>query len=248
MTNVNGKEYRILGVITARGKSKGLPGKNLRLLHGKPMIAYTIEAALKSRVVDKLVLTTDDPEIAEVGKKYGAEAPFLRPAYLASDTAHSPDVVMHAAQFVEDNDGYRADYIITFQPTSPLRKPEHIAAGVKKIIETGADSLVGVKAADFPPFWLLEMNEKGRLVPFVKSETDYFCLERQQLPKVYQPNGALFITKCDVLFKDKVLVAKDNAGLEMDGESSLDVDDIFDFKMIEFVMEERERKDKEQRE
>src|SRR3990167_5226090 len=117
------KQYKILGIITARGGSKGVPGKNIKLLGGKPLIAYSIEAAQKSGVFDRIILTTDDLKIAEVAKKYGCEAPFMRPAELAGDAVQHLPVLRHAVQWLKDNEGYSPDYCMTLQPTSPLPEP-----------------------------------------------------------------------------------------------------------------------------
>jgi CMP-N,N'-diacetyllegionaminic acid synthase len=228
---------KFLGVILARGGSKGLPGKNIRLLNGKPLIAYTIEAAIDCKEIDRVIVTTDSKEIADISRKYGAEVPFMRPANLAKDTTHTPPVIIHAVKELE-KEGYDPDYVITLQPTSPLRKVEHLSSGIKTILKTGSESLMSVKEADFPPFWLVEYR-KGRLHPFVKSKTDYFCLERQQLPKVYQPNGAVYITKKDVLLIKRILITKDCSAIIMDHESSLDVDTKLDFEFIESVMKGR---------
>ena len=149
---------KILGVITARGGSKGIPGKNIKPFLGKPLIAYTIEAAKKSGVFDpavggtsRLILSTDDPEIAEVAKKYGCEVPFMRPKELAEDkSAHLP-VMQHAVQWLKDNENYQPDYVMILQPTSPLRQPFHIKEAVELILKTGADSADRSQGPVSPP-------------------------------------------------------------------------------------------------
>ncbi|MFH0832261.1 MAG: acylneuraminate cytidylyltransferase family protein [Candidatus Aenigmatarchaeota archaeon] len=229
---------KFLGVILARGGSKGLPGKNIRPLNGKPLIAYSIEGALKCKELDRVIVTTDSREIAEVSKSYGAEVPFMRPSHLAKDTTHTPPVIIHAVKQLEKN-GYYPDYVVTLQPTSPLRKAEHISLGIKTILKTKSESLMSVKEAEFPPFWLVEYKNK-RLYPFVKSKTDYFCLERQQLPKVYQPNGAVYITKTSALLKRRVLITKDCSAIIMDHTSSLDIDTALDFEFIESVLKNKQ--------
>jgi N-acylneuraminate cytidylyltransferase/CMP-N,N'-diacetyllegionaminic acid synthase len=234
------EKKNVIGVILARGGSKGLPGKNTRELHGKPLIAYTIEAALKSGILDRVIVTTEDKEIAEVAKKHGAEVPFMRPAELAKDTAHTPPVIEHAAGWLEENEDYSVDYVVTLQPTSPLRKPEHIKEAVEKIIETGAECVVGVCETEYPPYWMMKL-EGDRLMPFIATEgVDYFCLERQQLPKTYKPNGAIYVTRRDVLKEKGILISEDCRAILMDHESSLDVDTLLDFKTIELVMEEKD--------
>jgi len=131
----------VLGVITARGGSKGIPGKNLKLLGGRPLIAYTIDAARQSGALDRLILSTDDPAIAEVGRSMGCEVPFIRPADLALDqTPHLP-VMQHAVEWLAANDGYRPDLVLILQPTSPLRRAEHVREAVSLAQTSGADSV-----------------------------------------------------------------------------------------------------------
>src|SRR3990167_5792850 len=142
---------KILGVITARGGSKGIPGKNIKSLLGKPLIVYTIEAAKASGVFDpaaggasRLILSTDDPSIAEVAKKYSCEVPFMRPKIeeLAGDKATHLEVMKHAISWLKEKENYHPDYTMILQPTSPMRKPEHIKEAVELILKTGADSAV----------------------------------------------------------------------------------------------------------
>jgi len=231
------KGKTVVAVIPARAGSKGLPGKNIRKLLGKPLISYTIEAALRSKFIDRTIVSTDGKKIADVARKYGAEVPFLRPAYLATDTAHTPPVIEHAVSYLEDREGYKVDVVVTLQPTSPLRRANHIDLGIKKFLKVGADSLASVKEA-FPPWWLF--RPKGdRVVPFIefKKGVNALNLERQQLPRVYQANGALYVTKRDYLKRANSLVnPKSCAHLLMDEESSLDVDTPLDFKVIEQVL------------
>lgn len=229
----------IVGVIPARGGSKGLPGKNIAILAGKPVLAYTIEAALKSKVLDRVILTTNDKKIADIGKRYGAEVPFIRPAYLAKDATHTPPVIEHAVRFLE-KDGYKVDIVVTLQPTSPLRKPEHIREAVKKIMETNADSVISV-CESYPPWWLMRFKGE-KLVPFLKHDKDYLILEKQQLPfKAYKINGAVYVTKRDVLRKKGVIIAKNCNAVVMNEESSLDIDTAIDLKIIKTIIKERKK-------
>lgn len=229
----------VVAVIPARARSKRLPSKNIKKLLGKPLIFYTIKAALRSKFIDRTIVSTDSKKIAKIAKKYGAEAPFLRPARLATDTAHTPPVIEHAINYLE-NGGYKVDIVATLQPTSPLRQIEHIDLGIKKFLSAGTDSLVGVKEA-FPPWWLFK--PKGdKVVPFTefKKGVNAFNLERQQLPKVYQVNGALYVTKRNYLKRANSLInPKSCAYLLMDEESSLDIDTPLDFKITEQVLKTR---------
>lgn len=158
---------RVLGLVPARGGSKGLPGKNMRLLHGKPLLAYTVDAARASGVVDRVVLSTDDPAIADVGRAAGLEVPFLRPPTLAADDTPMLPVIEHAVAALSEG-GWAADIIVLLQPTSPLRQAAHVRRSVELLQESGADSVVSV--VELPrhlsPDYVMRV-EDGRLVPFL---------------------------------------------------------------------------------
>ncbi len=234
----------VVGVVVARGGSKGLPGKNIRPLRGKPLLAYTLEAARAARRLDRVILSTDAPEIAEVGKKYGAEVPFLRPKRLARDRTNTPPVIEHAVRYLEEHERYRVDIVVTLQPTSPLRRSEHIDAAIKLLLENPRfDSVISVREeVIFSPFWMF--RAKGKiLVPFVDDGTDYSLKERQELPKVYQPNGAVYVTRRELL-REKGVVFSAYAGGRtgftiMDSVSSLDIDSHLDLVVAETLMEGR---------
>jgi len=158
---------KVLGLVPARGGSKGLPGKNTRLLHGKPLLAYTAEAALSSGVIDRVVLSTDDTAIADVGRVSGLDVPFLRPAELAADDTPMLPVIVHAVTRLA-NEGWEADIVVLLQPTSPLRTPAHIRRSVELLRATNADSVVSV--VELPrhlsPDYVMRV-ENDRLVPFL---------------------------------------------------------------------------------
>jgi len=231
-----GKGYNVVGVILARGKSKGLPGKNIKLLSGTPLIAYSIDASLSSGVIDRTIVTTDDERIADIAGKYKAEVPFLRPKRLARDTTHTPEVIEHAINYLERKEGYRVDVVVTLQPTSPFRTDADIRRGVKKFLKTKSSSLVSVCLVNFSPYWMVKM-ENGKLKRFVDDGVDYFCLERQQLPKIYQPNGALYVTRRDILRDDNVIIGENPEAIIMNKESSIDIDGPEDFMLAEYIVE-----------
>ncbi len=194
---------KILGVITARGGSKGIPGKNIKPLLGKPLIAYTIEAAQKSGIFDRLILSTDDEAIASVAKKYGIEVPFLRPAELAEDkTPHLP-VMQHAVQWMREKDDYIPDYVAILQPTAPLRQPEHLKEAWELLSSRGADSVISV--TEIPghsnPMWAIKIDENSFGTLFVSGEPIRKRIpRRQELPKAYVNSGAVYIFKTELLF------------------------------------------------
>ena len=181
----------ILGIIAARGGSKAIPRKNLAVLANKPLIAWTVEVAIQSDSLDRLVISTDDPEIAEVGKKLGAEVPFLRPGELATDTATSMDVILHAIRWFDENESYRPDYILLLQPTSPLRTVTDIHRSIELVLAKRADSVVSVCETRQHPLWMKGVNEEGKLVDlYPQSATP---TRRQDLQPLFALNGAIYL-------------------------------------------------------
>ena len=193
---------KVLGVVTARGGSKGIPGKNLKLLAGRPLIDYTIDAARQSGSFDRLILSTDDATIAEAGKRAGCEVPFLRPTELAHDeTPHLP-VMQHAVSWLATHDGYRPEFVMILQPTSPLRQARHLQEAVALLEQSGADSLVSVSAVPlhFHPLRTLRVDEAGNAVLFVTGEPVRRRINRrQELPPAAVMNGAIYLFRARVL-------------------------------------------------
>ena len=224
---------KILAIITARGGSKSLPGKNIKILAGKPLIAWTIQAALKSGYLDRVIVSTDDKKIAAVAKKYHAEVPFLRPAKLAKDKTSTVPVLLHALHWLKLKEGYSPDAVVTLQPTSPLRRTEHIDEALRLFYKTGADSVVSVCRAEHSPYWMMKV--KGdRASPFMKDTSEH--KRRQDLPPVYRPNGAVYVTRYGVLTKQKRILGRDTRAMVMDAESSVDIDTAMDFKLAEVIL------------
>ena len=238
---------KILGIITARGGSKGVPGKNIKLLGGKPLIVYTIEAAKKSGVFDRIILTTDDPKIAEVAKKYGCEVPFMRPAELAGDGVQHLPVLRHAVQWLKDNEGYSSEYIMTLQPTSPFRQPEHIQQAVDIILKTGADSVLGVSEipGHFSPHKSMTLDDDaGKLVLFNGSPVKKRTMRRQDLPTCYFSNGTIYLYKTSNLFlsdDQAAFFGDDVRACVIDFQYSLDIDTPEDWELAEFLFAKMNR-------
>lgn len=225
--------FGAIAVIPARGGSKGIPHKNITDLAGKPLIAYTIEAALKAKTLRRVIVSTDDAEIAEIAKSYGAEVPFLRPAELARDDTPSPTVVQHTVRYVEEDEGHRLDAVVLLQPTSPLRNERHIDEAVEKLFESGADSVITVCKVRHHPYWCFVV--KGdRLYPF--SKKGITISRHQDLPQVYAANGAVYVVKRDVLFKQSSLFGKDTRAVVMSLKDSMDIDDYTDLFVAEMVL------------
>ena len=230
------KGYKILAFIPARGGSKGLPRKNIKPLLGKPLIAWTVEQAKNSKYIDKVVVSTDDEEIAEISKKYGAEVPFLRPKELARDDSPTIDAIIHAINWFEER-GEFFDILILLQPTSPLRTTEDIDNAIELFLNNkDALSLISVKENEHPPFWSLEIENKF-LKPLFGEE--YFKKRRQELPKSYMPNGAIFISYVDILKKYKTFYTPKTIAYIMPPERSIDIDNEFDFLLAEFILKNK---------
>ena len=226
---------KIVAIIPARGGSKGVKRKNIRQLNNKPLIAYTIEAAHRSKYIEKVVVSTEDIEIAEVSKYYGAEVPYLRPVELATDTAATIDVILNMLKYLEDNEGYKSEYVALLQCTSPFRNEKHIDEAIEKLFHTQMDAITSVCEVKDNPYWSNVFNGE-RLEYFLEVGRNF--TRRQDLPKVYTFNGAIYIIKTEVLKKLKTLEPDRLTGYIMDELSSCDIDTELDFKMAELMMGE----------
>lgn len=225
--------FKTLALITARGGSKGLPRKNVLPAGGKPLIAWTIEAAQQSRSVDKVVLSSDDDEIMEAAEKWGCDVPFRRPAFLASDTASSMDVVKHA---LNELPGY--DYVILLQPTSPMRTAYDIDAAFSLLQSCRAPSCVSVCEAEQSPYWMYKIGSDNRLEELLtKSE---LVTRRQDLPPVYVLNGAIYIAKVDWLREKGSFLEDGCVAYLMPKDRSIDIDNAGDFEKFRIEVEKKD--------
>ena len=220
------KKPKVLALITARGGSKGLPRKNILPLGGKPLIAWTIEAAQQSGIADQIVLSSDDNEIIKVAETWGCSVPFKRPSVLASDIASSVDVVMHT---LDQLPGF--DYIVLLQPTSPLRNAEDIKNAFNALLEAKAKSCISVTEVEQSPYWMYLEDNESRLVKLIHKPD--VPTRRQDLPKVYIPNGAIYISEIKELIKNKTFIGNNCIAYKMTAESSIDIDCAKDFKKAE---------------
>lgn len=229
---------RVLAVITARGGSKGVPRKNVVPLGGKPLIAWTIDAAHQSEHLTRVIVSTDDEEIADVARRHGADVPFMRPPELAADTSHHPDVMVHAVEFMANEFGESFDMVMCLQPTVPFRTADHIDEGIVRFKHSGAQSLISLKKQDYPPWWMFRIEDERIAAAFeYEPGVNVFNLERQQLPRVYRPNGAIYLTTTAALIKWHRLVDPDDcACFVMDEGASVDIDTFADFAMAEAML------------
>lgn len=227
----------VLGLIPARGGSKGIPGKNLAPLCGKPLIAWTIDAARMARGVDRVVVSTDAQSIADAARAHGAEVPFLRPAELARDDTSGVAPPLHALRWLAEHEGYRPDALLLLQPTSPLRTVEDIEGALALFTSTAADSVVGVTAAQHHPYHLRTMAQDGRIAPFIVPE--HQVVRRQDLPPVFALNGALWLIRSEVLLTKEDWYTDRTWGYVMPAERSLDVDTPWDLHLAELILGDR---------
>ncbi len=227
---------RILGLVPARGGSKRLPGKNLLPLAGRPLIAHTIGAARACKAIERVVVTTDDPSIAEASREAGAEVPFLRPQALSTDAATSLDVVLHALDWLRENDGYAPDAVMLLQPTSPLRRVEHLDAAIVRWRESGVESaLISVTAAR-PLSWLYVLNSGQGLAPlYPKGEAPE--LAPGATPVL--PNGAIYLAAESYLRRHGGFAGPATYGFPMSPLDSVDVDTAEDFALAQALAASR---------
>lgn len=222
------KDKTFLVIIPARGGSKRLPRKNVLDLAGKPLIAWSIEAGLKSKYIDKVVVSSDDEEILNISKLYGAET-IKRPNELASDAATTFDAIRHTINNIE-----KYDYIVLLQPTSPLRNEKHIDEAIELLDSKKADAIVSVCEMDHSPLWSNTLPQNGSMCNFLREEV--LNKRSQDLEKYYRINGAIYICKTKRLLEEKSFFIKDNIfAYKMDRKSSVDIDEEIDFKMAEFL-------------
>ena len=222
---------KVLGLVAARGGSKGLPGKNVRPLCGKPLIAWSIDAAKAASSLDAIVVSTDDEAIADAARRAGAEVPFMRPPELADDTASSIDVVLHAVDQLAAA-GRQFDIVVLLEPTSPLREPEDIERGLARLVETGAGSVVSVcRAESVHPAFMFRQGQDLRLRPFMERQPT--GLRRQEIEPLYFLEGTLYASRIDVLRAKRSFYHEDTVGYEVPKWKSLEIDDIDDFLMAE---------------
>lgn len=226
-----------LAIIPARGGSKRLPRKNILDLCGKPLIAYTIEAALKSKSISKVVVSSDDEEILNISKKFGADI-IKRPIDLARDTATTFDAIKHTIDNFE-----KYDYIVLLQPTSPLRNEKHIDEAIQLLKEKNAHAVISVCKMEHSPLWSNTLPKDGSMNNFLEEEI--LKKRSQDLEKYYRLNGAIYICRTDKLLKNKDFFIKDYIfAYVMDRESSIDIDEEIDFEIAEFFYCIKNRKNK----
>lgn len=226
---IDGK--KVLALITARSGSKGVPNKNVKPLAGKPLILWTIEPALKSDYVDRLIVSTDSENIAAVAASGGCEVPFLRPDHLATDICGSMEVIIHAL----DNIAEKYDYLLLLQPTSPFRKKQDIDEIIEYCVGLQAEAVVSVSEVKHPMF--LFYTEGGVLRRFFKSGDRQ--IRRQDMPSAYEHNGALYLSTIDFLYKNKSYMAENVFPYVTSGDINVDIDTFEDWRYAEYIAKDK---------
>jgi CMP-N-acetylneuraminic acid synthetase len=230
---------QVLGLICARLGSKGIPRKNLCALHGKPLVAWIIQAALGAPSLHRVVMSTEASEIADAARQYGAEVPFLRPGALALDTTPGVAPVLHAITWFEENEGYRPEYVMLLQPTSPLTSAGDIESAVEMAVTTGADSLVSICEASQHPYWTYRLRQDGTIAGFAGSdcrEMEKKYPRRQDLPPAYVENGAIHLARRSALLREESFYSPAMRGYLMPLERSLDIDTPLDLRLAEWFL------------
>ena len=238
--HISNKSPRVLGITLARGGSKSVPGKNIRPVLGVPLIAYTIYEALKSKWISRLIVSSDDREIRCTAIEYGAEAPFVRPDELATDTASALSADQHAVTWAEEDEGQKYDYVVELMCTNPMRTSDDIDKVVEKIIKTGADSVIGVTK--------LEDHHPIRIKKIVDDRITDFCLpeipetHRQQLkPDAYIRNGSIYACKRDLLMNGHRYGTENSRPYIMPSEQSVNIDTEIDLIVAEILLKRYSR-------
>lgn len=224
----------MIAIIPARGGSKGLPGKNIRPLNGKPLIAYAIEAALKAKHIDRVIISTDDEGIARVAMEYGAELPFMRPAELASDTAMAIDNYIYTIGRLEQEGGKSIDGFVVLQPTSPLRIAEDIDGAIELFEQKGADSVISYCQEAHPISWHKYLDEEGRFENIFNTNIK----NRQENRVSYYPNGAVYVFRTSMI-RDRKYYTDNSYAYVMPRTRSVDIDFIEDFEYAEFLLKKK---------
>lgn len=229
------EQYHITALIPARGGSKRLPRKNIKILGGKPLIVWTIDVAKQSKYIDSIVVSTDNNEIKDVAKKFGASVPFLRPRELSTDTASSFDVIKHAIEFLDINK--KNHLIVLLQPTSPLRTVEELDGALELFVDKKALGVVSISECEYSPLWSNTLPESFSMENFIRPEVE--GKRSQDLPIYYRLNGSIYIYNiCQLLKNNTIFFDNTVYGFETNINTSIDIDNEFDFKLAQFLLME----------
>ena len=235
---------KVLGLITARDGSKGIPGKNIALLGDKPLISWTIEAALNASVIDKLIVSTDSKQIADISREWGAEVPFIRPLELSGDNSPHIDVMVHAVKWLRDNEAYFPDYLMLLQPTSPFRTSQDIDQSAALVFESGADCVISIQESLSHPYTMTQISEDNMFTGFLMSSKHQGKYQnRQTRPTFYSLNGAIYLIKVNTLLDAHTIYPDFTMTYIMPEERSLDIDTLWDLKIANLLVDKLDHKE-----
>jgi CMP-N,N'-diacetyllegionaminic acid synthase len=235
------KDIKVLCTICARGGSKGVKNKNIKPINGKPLIAYTVEQAIQSKLFEHVIISTDSDDIANIAENYGAEVFFKRSTEMASDTAGKLDVIKDA--FIRSEEYYdtKFDYLIDLDATAPLREVDDILNSFKQFLDDNNDNLITAMSSRRSPYFnLIEVNIDGRV--YLSKKLDNPIVRRQDVPKSYDMNASIYIWKRDVILSENSIFLEKTGLYIMPEERSIDIDTELDYKFVEFIMKENDAK------
>ena len=224
---------KVLAVIPARGGSKGIPRKNIKPLAGKPLIAWTIESVLQARGMGRVIVSTEDEEIAAVARQYGAAVPFMRPLALALDDTPGIAPVLHAIEQLPS-----FEWVLLLQPTSPLRSVDDIEGITQFCLDQDAPSAVSITEVSEHPFWMYQQDGRNRLQPLIPNRPE--VTRRQDLPSAYSLNGAMYLARKDWLIDNQGFIGPETLGYVMPKERSVDLDSPIDWQWVEYLIERKD--------
>jgi N,N'-diacetyllegionaminate synthase len=230
----------VVAIIPARGGSVSVPLKNIKELNHRPLISYMVKAALAAKKVDRVIVSTDHEKIAELARQYGAEVPFKRPADISEDVP-TEMVIQHAINYLEKKENYHVDIVVTLQATTPLVTGIDIDNAVSRLVEKDVDSVVSVADIHEYPWWMMRY-QNNNFVPFMEQDIKGDITVRQNLPKLFIPNGGIYVTRRDVVMKESRIYGKRCEAYVMPKERSNDIDDILDFRIIESIIKDENEK------
>ncbi len=228
---------RVLFLCTARGGSKGVPGKNIREIAGIPLVGYKIISALRTNVEKRVICSTDSDEIAAVARRYGAEVPFMRPAELARDDSKSMDVIIHAMAWLTEHGDRPYDAVMLMEPSAPFATHVHFQRSIEMLQEKDALSVIGMRQVEPHPVWMAELGPDGQMDKHYEQMAWAAEKRRQDFPKVYTMNGALYLMRWDHLLRTRERYTARSFGLVMPHEYSIEIDNQHDLRFAQFVVD-----------
>jgi len=228
---------KTVAIIPARSGSKGIINKNITLVGERPLIYWTIEEAKSSGIIDRVIVTTDSPEIADVAMQSGAEVPFLRPAKLAQDDTPGITPILHAIEWLATYDNYYPGMVMMLQPTSPLRQSDDIINAVQLANEHNADAVVSATTTSQHPYWMKTINDSGYMEDYIEQTQP--VIRRQDLPPVFALNGAIYLAKRDIILSQKTWYTEKTYAYIMPPERSLDIDTPWDLYLADLILRDR---------